>query len=148
MKTRGLLGCRASSEGCGRCCPCRQKVSSSFSLPRRIQTDLIFYHNYPPFSIENAKISRMKKSLTNHLNFCGCYTISRTPGERRPSIKDFIRRAALPSYGSKVPEKVTVLGGGVPDPYGGDLETYIICANAIKAALAEQFDSLVGEGER
>ena len=44
-------------------------------------------------------------------------------------------------------EKVTVLGGGVPDPYGGDLETYIICANAIKAALAEQFDSLVGEGE-
>lgn len=45
-------------------------------------------------------------------------------------------------------EKVTVLGGGVPDPYGGDLETYIICANAIKAALAEQFDSLVGEDER
>ena len=42
-------------------------------------------------------------------------------------------------------EKITVLGGGIPDPYGGDLETYIICANAIRTALVSQFDEIVSE---
>lgn len=42
-------------------------------------------------------------------------------------------------------EKITVLGKGVPDPYGGDLETYLTCANSIKNALITQFDDIVAE---
>ncbi len=42
-------------------------------------------------------------------------------------------------------EKIIVLGGGIPDPFGGDLETYMICANSIKNALASQFDEIVSE---
>ena len=42
-------------------------------------------------------------------------------------------------------EKIIVLGGGIPDPFGGDLETYMICANSIKNALALQFDEIVSE---
>ncbi len=50
------------------------------------------------------------------------------------------------SLGLYVPsEKIVVLGGGIPDPYGGDLETYIICANSIKTALVSQFDEIVSE---
>ncbi len=45
-------------------------------------------------------------------------------------------------------EKITVLGGGIPDPFGGDLETYMICANLIKTALGLQFDEITsGENE-
>ena len=39
-------------------------------------------------------------------------------------------------------EKIVVLGGGIPDPFGGDLETYIRCANMIKKALLLQFDDI------
>ena len=42
-------------------------------------------------------------------------------------------------------EKVSVLGEGVPDPYGGNLEEYIICANSIKKALEVQFDDIIAE---
>lgn len=42
-------------------------------------------------------------------------------------------------------EKIIILGGGIPDPFGGDLETYMICANSIKNALALQFDEIVSE---
>lgn len=50
------------------------------------------------------------------------------------------------SLGLYVPsEKIVVLGGGIPDPYGSDLETYIICANAIRTALVSQFDEIVSE---
>lgn len=42
-------------------------------------------------------------------------------------------------------EKVIVLGDGIPDPFGGDLETYMSCANAIRAALEKIFSELVGE---
>lgn len=42
-------------------------------------------------------------------------------------------------------EKIIVLGGGIADPYGGDLETYIICANLIRTALNEQFDEITAE---
>ncbi|MBQ7121642.1 MAG: low molecular weight phosphatase family protein [Clostridia bacterium] len=42
-------------------------------------------------------------------------------------------------------DKVLVLGDGVPDPYGGDLETYIRCANSIRTALLDQFDEITGE---
>lgn len=44
-------------------------------------------------------------------------------------------------------EKIIVLGGGITDPYGGDLETYMICANSIKTALSEQFDDIISEAE-
>ena len=43
------------------------------------------------------------------------------------------------------PEKIVVLGGGIPDPYGGDIETYMRCANSIRNALNEQFDEIVSE---
>lgn len=43
-------------------------------------------------------------------------------------------------------DKIIVLGNGIPDPYGGDLETYMICANSIKTALENQFDEIVSEG--
>ena len=43
-------------------------------------------------------------------------------------------------------EKVMVLGGGIPDPYGADLETYIKTANFIKTALGLQFDDIISEG--
>ena len=42
-------------------------------------------------------------------------------------------------------EKITVLGGGIPDPYGGNLETYLTCANSIRVALLEQFDEIISE---
>ena len=42
-------------------------------------------------------------------------------------------------------EKIIVLGGGVPDPFGHDLETYIRCANYIKTSLNLQFDDIVAE---
>lgn len=45
-------------------------------------------------------------------------------------------------------EKVTVLGGGIPDPFGGNLETYLTCANSIKNALLSQFDEIVSEGKK
>ena len=43
-------------------------------------------------------------------------------------------------------EKISVLGGGIPDPYGADLETYIKTANYIKTALTLQFDEIISEG--
>lgn len=42
-------------------------------------------------------------------------------------------------------DKITILGGGIPDPFGGDLETYIKCANCIKTALGLQFDDIISE---
>ena len=45
-------------------------------------------------------------------------------------------------------EKIIVLGGGIPDPYGGDLETYIRCANFIKTALKAQFDEITAVNEK
>ncbi len=45
------------------------------------------------------------------------------------------------------PDRVIVLGNGIPDPYGGDIETYMVCANSIKTALEEQFDSITAEVE-
>lgn len=42
-------------------------------------------------------------------------------------------------------EKIIVLGNGIPDPYGGDLETYMICANSIKTALSEQLEEILSE---
>ena len=50
------------------------------------------------------------------------------------------------SLGLYVPsEKIMVLGGGIPDPYGGDLESYIICANLIKKSLELQADTIISE---
>lgn len=43
------------------------------------------------------------------------------------------------------PDKVLVLGGGIPDPFGGDIETYMMCANSIKIALNAQFDQITAE---
>ncbi len=42
-------------------------------------------------------------------------------------------------------EKILVLGGGIADPFGGNAETYMICANSIRTALYEQFDEIVSE---
>lgn len=42
-------------------------------------------------------------------------------------------------------EKITVLGGGIPDPFGGDLEMYIKTANYIRTALGLQFDDIISE---
>ena len=43
------------------------------------------------------------------------------------------------------PSKVLVLGGGIPDPYGGDIETYMMCANSIKIALNAQLEQITAE---
>jgi protein-tyrosine-phosphatase len=43
--------------------------------------------------------------------------------------------------------KITVLAGGIPDPYGGNLETYLTCANSIKNALVAQFEEIIAEAE-
>ena len=51
--------------------------------------------------------------------------------------------ASLALYVPK--EKIIVLGNGIPDPYGGNLETYMTCANSIKNALLAQFDEIVTE---
>lgn len=40
--------------------------------------------------------------------------------------------------------KICVLGKGISDPFGGDLEKYLICANEIRNALKENFDSIIG----
>lgn len=42
-------------------------------------------------------------------------------------------------------EKIVVLGDGIPDPYGGDTERYMICANSIRTALFNQFDDIISE---
>lgn len=42
-------------------------------------------------------------------------------------------------------KKIVVLGDGIPDPYGGNIETYMMCANSIRTALNEQFDEIVSE---
>ncbi len=42
-------------------------------------------------------------------------------------------------------EKIIILGNGIADPYGGNLETYLTCANAIRTALNEQFDEITAE---
>ncbi len=44
-------------------------------------------------------------------------------------------------------EKIVVLGSGIPDPYGGDLECYMLCANSIKTALVSQFDEITAEAK-
>ena len=42
-------------------------------------------------------------------------------------------------------DKITVLGNGIPDPYGGNLETYLTCANSIRNALLAQLDEITAE---
>lgn len=42
-------------------------------------------------------------------------------------------------------EKIVVLGDGIPDPYGGNIETYMVCANSIRTAISEQFDDIISE---
>ncbi|MBR3818539.1 MAG: low molecular weight phosphatase family protein [Clostridia bacterium] len=42
-------------------------------------------------------------------------------------------------------EKVIVLGDGIPDPYGANLETYMMCANSIRTALSEQLREIISE---
>ena len=42
-------------------------------------------------------------------------------------------------------EKIIVLGDGIPDPYGGDTETYMMCANSIKTALTDQLNEIISE---
>lgn len=41
-------------------------------------------------------------------------------------------------------EKLMCLGNGISDPYGGDLERYILCANEIKSELTAAFDDIIG----
>lgn len=45
------------------------------------------------------------------------------------------------------PEKIIVLGDGIFDPFGGDLEKYILCAAAIKESLVSQFDEITAVTE-
>ena len=48
--------------------------------------------------------------------------------------------------GAGVPaKKVTVLGGGVSDPYGGDLETYRACRDQLREAVTEYLDRILEE---
>lgn len=42
-------------------------------------------------------------------------------------------------------EKLIVLDEGIPDPYGGDAEIYMLCANRIKSALVGQFEEIIAE---
>lgn len=49
--------------------------------------------------------------------------------------------ASLSLYVPK--NKIIVLNGGIFDPFGGNAETYMICANSIKEALNAQFDEIV-----
>ena len=57
-----------------------------------------------------------------------------------------LQARALQSVG--VPkEKITVLGGGVPDPFGGDLSVYRGCRDALSDALRELLDKLCGKGD-
>ena len=48
--------------------------------------------------------------------------------------------------GAGVPaKKVTVLGGGVSDPYGGDLDTYRACRDQLREAVTEYLDRILEE---
>ena len=42
-------------------------------------------------------------------------------------------------------EKILILGNGIADPYGRDIETYMMCANSIKTALTEQLNEIISE---
>lgn len=44
-------------------------------------------------------------------------------------------------------EKIIVLGDGIFDPFGGDLEKYMLCASAIKESLVAQFDEIAAVAE-
>lgn len=44
-------------------------------------------------------------------------------------------------------EKIIVLGDGIFDPFGGDLEKYMLCASAIKESLVAQFDEITAVTE-
>lgn len=44
-------------------------------------------------------------------------------------------------------EKITVLGEGIFDPFGGELESYMLCAALIKESLVSQFDELTAVKE-
>ncbi len=45
------------------------------------------------------------------------------------------------------PEKIMVLDDEIFDPYGGDLEKYMLCARAIREALVAQFDEITAVKE-
>ncbi len=42
-------------------------------------------------------------------------------------------------------DRIIILGNGIPDPYGGNIEAYMMCANLIKTALEKQFDEIISE---
>jgi protein-tyrosine phosphatase len=44
-------------------------------------------------------------------------------------------RAALEAAFPQAAGRIRLLGGGIPDPYGGDIETYRRCRDDILAAL-------------
>lgn len=44
------------------------------------------------------------------------------------------------------PKKVVVLGGGIPDPYGGGIEIYRECVSSVEKGLAALMDSAVFDG--
>ena len=43
------------------------------------------------------------------------------------------------------PDKIRVLGGGIPDPYGGDMETYRRTRDALQKAVEALADTLGGD---
>ena len=49
-------------------------------------------------------------------------------------------KAVIDRFFEKFAEKTFVLGDGISDPYGGDLEEYRVCANQIEAELKKLVD--------
>lgn len=53
-----------------------------------------------------------------------------------PHHAAFLRQCGIPE------DKITVLGGGIPDPFGGDEATYRACRDAIANAVADLFANI------
>ena len=68
------------------------------------------------------------KPLTNELILQSSKIYAMTPQHRQMLLQ----------YGA-LPEKVLVLGGGIADPYGGDLAVYEACFNQIYQSVCNAF---------
>lgn len=75
-----------------------------------------------------AELSRHRaKKVTPELLESAVRVYTMTDSHRK------LLQASYPSFNSKV----EVLGGGIPDPFGGDLDVYRICRTAILKSLEQ-----------
>ncbi len=81
--------------------------------------------------LENRPARQLTEAMLAQFDAVVCMT---------ESHRQVLLRAGVPA------EKLCVLSGGIPDPFGGDLEDYRACRDAILAALPELMRRLENAG--